>query len=140
MLLLPRFAGEGQFYLFFYHTPIAFAFVAYLFDRAERWNSIRQRQWLVEPIVIGLALARTVLPVPFISGHALFLTYVLLTSPRRLAWWIAALVLADVSYIKIVILHDATLIGGIVAGLLAALAVKWDTRQDTSRRTVVRGG
>jgi hypothetical protein len=129
MLVLPRFAGEGRFYLFFYHAPIAFAFMAYLFDRAGRWGVIRLRQWLVEILVIGLALSRTLMPVPFISGHALFLTYVLLTTPRRLAWWIAALVLLDVSYIKIVILHDATLIGGAIVGILAAVIAQVDKRR-----------
>ena len=69
MLLFPRFAGGGRFYLFYYHAPIAFAFVTYLFDRAEQWRKIRLRQWPIELSVLGLAISRTLMPIPFISGH-----------------------------------------------------------------------
>lgn len=124
MLLLPRYAdARERFYLFIYNAPIAFVFVAYLFDRVERRLAIRRRQWLIEPCVIGLALTRALVPVPLISGHALFLTYVVLTTPRRLAWRLAMLVLVEVAYIKIVFLHDATLVGGALIGTLAAHAV-----------------
>ena len=124
MLPLRRFAGPGRFYLWAYHAPIGFAFVTYLFDRIERWSQLQWRQWLVELPVLALALTRTLLPVPYISGHALFLNYVLLTTPPGLAWWIAALVFIDVAYIKLVRLRDATLIGGIGVGLFAGLLVR----------------
>ncbi len=124
MLLLPRYDdARERYYLFIYNAPIAFVFVAYLFDRAERGRAIRLRQGLIEPCVIGLAMTRALVPVPLISGHALFLTYTILTTPRRLAWWLAVLVLIEVSYIKIVLLHDATLIGGALIGIVAALFV-----------------
>ncbi len=124
LLLLPRYAdARERYYLFIYNAPIAFVFVVYLFDRAERWRAIRLRQWLIEPCVIGLAMTRALVPIPLISGHALFLTYAILTTPRRLAWWLAVLVLIEVSYIKIVLLHDATLIGGALIGIIAALFV-----------------
>jgi hypothetical protein len=121
---LPRFAGEGRFYLTYYHAPIGFAFVTYLFDRVERWDKIRRRQWIVELPVLGLALARALMPIPFISGHALFSTYAVLTVESRIARWAAALVVVGVAYIKVLILQDTTLVGGMIVGMLAALLTK----------------
>ncbi len=128
MLLLPRFAGEGRFYLFYYHAPIAFAFVTYLFDRAKQWRSIRPGRWAIEASVVGLALSRTLMLVPLISGHALFLTYFILTASSRFARWAAVLVMLDVIYVKLVFVRDLTLFGGIAVGLLAALLVHYDNR------------
>jgi len=121
MLLLPRFAGEGRFYLLYYHAPIAFAFVIYLFDRARQRHAIRPRRWAIEASVVGLALSRTLMPVPFISGHALFLTYFILTASSQIARWVAVLVMLDVIYVKLVFVQDLTLLGGVAVGLLAAL-------------------
>ena len=70
----PRFAGPDRFYLLYYHAPIVFAFAVYAFDRLERRPAIPWRQWLVEVPVIGPALSRTPAPLPFFSGHALFLS------------------------------------------------------------------
>jgi hypothetical protein len=129
MLLLPRFAGEGRFYLFYYHAPIAFAFVTYLFDRAKQWRAIQPRRWAIEASVVGLALSRTLVLVPFISGHALFLTYFILTASSRFARWVAALVMLDVIYVKLVFVQDLTLLGGAAVGLLAALLACYDCRR-----------
>jgi hypothetical protein len=82
------------------------------------------RQWVVELSVLALAVARALIPIPFISGHALFLTYAILTVTSPTARWTVATVLIEVIYIKVCVLHDATLIGGIVVGILAALLVK----------------
>lgn len=122
VLWQPGYTGQERAFQVAYNAPIVFVFAAYLLDRAERWRAIRPRQRIVELVVVGLAMARAAAPVPLISGHALFLTYVLLTTPRRLAWWSAALALVEVSYLKIAIWRDATLIGGAVVGLLAAWA------------------
>lgn len=124
MLPLPRFAGEGRYYLLYYHAPIGMVFVAYLFDRAERFRAIHPAQWLIELPLIALALARTITAVPLISGHALFLTYTILTTLSPIARWIAVAVLLDVIYIKFT-LQDVTLIGGVFVGILAVVARRW---------------
>ncbi len=103
--------------------------MAYLFDRGERWDPAHWRQWLFDLPVVALALSRALAPVPFVSGHALFLTYALLTLRLRIAWWISACVFAEVVYIKVFVLHDPTLIGGIVIGALAA----WLAREASRR-------
>lgn len=122
MTPVPLFAGEGRFYLLYYHAPIGFAFVTYAFDRAEHWSEIKWQQWMVEVPVLALALSRALVAIPFFSGHALFLVYALLTLSSRLARWITIIVLVDVIYIKAT-LQDLTLFGGIALGLLAAWLV-----------------
>jgi hypothetical protein len=74
-----------------------------------------------------LALSRAVMPIPFISGHALFLTYAIMTLKSQIALWVAIAVLIDVAYTKIA-LRDPTLIGGIAVGLFAALLVRQISR------------
>ncbi len=135
MLLLPRFAGEGRFYLLYYHAPIAFAFVTYLFDRAKQWRTIRPGRWAIEASVVGLALSRTLVLVPFISGHALFLTYFILTAFSQYARWVAVLAMLDVIYIKLVYVQDLTLLGGVAVGLLAAFGVRYDGIRSSNHRS-----
>ena len=120
----PRFAGPGRDILLYYHAPIGFAFTLYALDRWERWATIARRQWLVEAPVVALALSRTVAPLPFFSGHALFLSYVIAVPGRALARGAAALVMVDVVIFKVFLLHDPTLIGGIIIGLIAAAIVR----------------
>ncbi len=93
--------------------------MTYLFDRAKQWRSIRPGRWAIEASVVGLALSRTLMLVPPISGHALFLTYFILTASSRFARWAAVLVMLDVIYVKLVFVQDLTLFGGITVGLLA---------------------
>jgi len=52
-------------------------------------------------------------PIPFFSGHALFLSYALLTMRSKLAKVTALVVLLEVAYLKIFVWQDATLLGGI---------------------------
>jgi hypothetical protein len=111
------FQGDLRDLLVYYFAPIGVPFIAYLFDRAERWRDIR---WYIDLPLVVIAFARAVLPVPFISGHALFLTYALVTTQTRVARWTAALVLLQVAYFKLAIWHDWTLFGGIALGLLVA--------------------
>jgi hypothetical protein len=39
-------------------------------------------------------------------------SYLLVKTPLRLAWWLAAVVFAEVLYFKVVVLDDPTLVGG----------------------------
>lgn len=111
------FTGDLRDLLVYYFAPITVPFVAYLFDRAERWREI---QWWIDVPIVMVAFLRAMLPIPFISGHALFLTYALLTTQTRVARWTALIVLIQVAAIKIFAWHDPTLLGGIIVGILAA--------------------
>jgi hypothetical protein len=111
------FTGDLRDLLVYYFAPIAVPFIAYLFERAERWREVR---WWVDVPVVIVSFLRAMLPIPFISGHALFLTYALLTTQTRVARWTAIIVLIQVAAIKIFVWHDLTLLGGIIVGILAA--------------------
>jgi hypothetical protein len=111
------FQGDLRDLLVYYFAPIGVPFIAYLFDRVKRWPDIR---WYIDLLVVVIALLRAVSPIPLISGHALFLSYALVTTQTRVARWTAALVLLQVAYFKLAIWQDWTLFGGIALGLLAA--------------------
>ncbi len=115
-----RYEGEWRDLLVYYFAPIGVPFIAFLFDRAQHRNEIR---WWLDVTVVIVALLRSAYPIPFISGHSLFLTYALLTSQSWVARVMAFIVLLEVIYLKTFIWHDTTLIGGIGAGALAAWAM-----------------
>lgn len=125
--------GEQEWVLLTYVVPIGVPFVAFLFDRAEQRGTLSVRQWVVDVPVIVVALVRAAYPVPFISGHALFLAYALLTTRSWVGRLTAAVILIQVAYIKIVLWHDPTLFGGVIAGVLAAtLFTRWTRRRGVS--------
>ena len=115
------FEGEQRWFLLYYFTPIGIPFVAFLFDRVERNALASKAGWVIDAVVVGLALVRSVILIPIISGHALFLTYAILTSKSKIARITALLVLLEVAYIKIFMWSDATIIGGVLVGCVAAL-------------------
>lgn len=114
------FDGELEWFLLYYFVPIGVPFVAFLFDRAERRAGLTRAQWLVDGPLVALALTRAVFPVPFISGHALFLAYALLTTRSWVGRLTAAVILLQVAYIKIALWHDPTVFGGALLGAAAA--------------------
>lgn len=129
MLPLPRFAGERRWYLIGYHAPIGLVFVNYLFDRLRHRREIRLWQWGVEAGLIALALFRAIFTSPPISGHTLFLSYLLIVTPFRPVWWLSAVVFVEVILIKVAVLNDSTWMGGVLVGLACGLAVWWGKRQ-----------
>ncbi len=112
-----RYQGEWRDLLVFYFAPIGVPFVAFLFDRAQHRREMR---WWIDIPVVGLALLRSAYPIPLVSGHSLFLTYALLTSRSWVTRLTAFIVLLQVIYLKMFVWHDATLIGGIIGGVLVA--------------------
>ncbi len=114
------FDGELEWFLLYYFVPIGVPFVAFLFDRAERRALLTRAQWLVDGPLVALALTRAVFPVPFISGHALFLAYAVLTTRSWVGRLTAAVILIQVAYIKIALWHDPTVFGGALLGVATA--------------------
>ena len=114
------FDGERRRFLLYYFVPIGVPFVCFLFDRAERYASTSIAAWFVDLAVLVPALIRAFILIPVISGHALFLSYSLLTSRSGVARVTALLILLEVAYIKVFMWQDATLVGGVVGGCLAA--------------------
>ncbi len=121
LLVSLLFEGETRQFLLYYFAPIGVPFVCFLFARAERRASISRAAWLIDVAVLIPALIRAFVLIPIISGHALFLSYALLTSRSGVARVTAVLILLQVAYIKIIVWHDATLFGGIIVGCVAAV-------------------
>src|SRR5690349_5959543 len=115
------FEGDQRWFLLYYFTPIGIPFVAFLFDRAERYPLVSTASRTLDPVVLIPALARAFIRLPLISGHALFLTYCLFTSRSKVARIASILVLLQVVYLKLFVTHDTALFGGLIAGALAAL-------------------
>lgn len=118
---------EQHTFFLVYMVPIAAPFVAFLLDRAQRWLFGGRMPWqaylplAVDVPVVVLGFARTLYSVPFISGHALFLAYALLTTRSRTAQVLSVLVLAEVIYFKIFVWQDPTLYGGVLVATATAL-------------------
>jgi hypothetical protein len=118
------FDGTMRWFLLYYFVPIGIPFVAFLFDRAEQYRSISPVSWLIDLAVLIPALSRAFVRLPLVSGHALFLVYCLLTSRSKVARITAFLVLLQVAYLKIFVTHDTALVGGVIAGCLAAFVYR----------------
>ena len=109
-----------------YVLPIIIPFVAFLFDRAERFRQYDIIQLVVDVLIIGIAMGRVVANVPFISGHTLFLTYCLFSTRTLIPRVTAAIVLLQVIYLKYFVWHDwTTSTNGILLGSLAAFVIWW---------------
>ena len=115
---------------FMYVLPIIVPFVAFVFDRAEQFSGARSFELILDSAVVVTAIMRAIGDVPFVSGHALFLSYAIARPGRRLTKITAAAVMIQVLYLKFYVWHDLiTPITGTALGLLAALIVR---RQTTS--------
>src|ERR1041384_6534661 len=79
------FEGEFRWFLLYYFTPVGIPFVAFLFDRAEGYALTSIAAWVVDVVMLIPALTRAFIPLPLVSGHALFLTYCLLSSKSKVA-------------------------------------------------------
>ena len=117
-----QFTGDKLFNQYYYVVPIVVPFIAFLFDRAARFHQRKSLQLLVDALVVITAMWRVIGDVPYVSGHALFLTYVLLSNRSRIAFVTAAMVMIEVIYLKYFVWHDfITPTTGIMIGSLAAL-------------------
>ncbi len=124
LLVYIIFDGDRRLYVLYYSAPIGIPFVCFVFDRAERYKTTSQALWVVDLAVLIIALTRILVAIPLISGHAVFLSYALLTSRTKATLITAALIMLQVAYLKIFLWHDVTIFGGVVLGSLAAIAYR----------------
>jgi len=118
-----RFPDSKHSHQYFYVVPIVIPFVAFLFDRAERFRYSNLIQFSIDAVVTGTTIWRAVGHVPYISGHSLFLTYCVLTARSRVLQVTAAIVLIQVIYLKYIVWSDwVTSTSGIVLGILGAFS------------------
>ena len=114
-----NFNGAGRVILLAYHLPIGFAFSMFVLTEAVNFRKEQAARHFTSILVTGLSVFRVLMEVPFYSGHAFFITYMLLVTESLTARIVAVLVLLDVVYFKVWLLHDPTVWGGMVLGLAA---------------------
>lgn len=120
-----RFSGDKLSNQYLYVVPIVIPFIAFLFDRAEGFRQSTRLRTIVDVLVVVTAMWRVFGNVPYVSGHALFLTYALLSSRSRVAQVTAGLVMIEVAYLKYFVWHDwVTPTCGIMLGSLAATILR----------------
>jgi hypothetical protein len=108
-----------------YVVPIIVAFMAFLSDRAEHGHRFSRAGVAIDLAVVGTAILRVVTRLPFISGHALFLSYAMLGPSTLVTRITASVVLGEVIYLKYFVWHDPiTSTVGIVLGTIAALLAR----------------
>ena len=97
---------------------------------------INYLHFIVDALVVVLAMGRVVGNVPFVSGHTLFLTYAILSSRSIVVRVTALLVMAQTVYLKYFVWHDfVTSTSGIVLGMTAAAVVfAWGRRPAAAAR------
>jgi hypothetical protein len=116
-----------------YVVPIVVPFIAFLFDRASEIQEANPRTFVVDALVVGTAMMRVIGNVPFVSGHALFLTYAIMRPGSLVTRIAATVVMGEVVYLKVFVWHDLiTPLAGIALGLVAAFLVRRLSMTETS--------
>ena len=109
---------------FQYFVPLMVPMIAFMFERVEHVREANFFQHGVDYLVFALAVGRVVGDVPYVSGHTLILSYILLQSKSRLVHISSILVLAQTLYLKYIVWGDfVTSNVGIALGCALALLV-----------------
>ena len=120
-----KFSGDKLINQYYYVTPIVIPFVVFLSERAKTFRLESPITKLIDAIVIVTAMWRVIGDVPYISGHALFLTYAILSAYSYLGRITAIIIMIEVVYLKIVVWNDwLSLTSGILLGVIAFLMAK----------------
>jgi hypothetical protein len=115
-------------------VPIVVPFVSFLLDRIERFREASFLELVVDAAVVVTAMMRVIGDVPFVSGHALFLSYALLRPGSVVTRATAGLVLVEVIYLKLFVWHDRiTPVTGIFLGVIAACIARRETKESARR-------
>ena len=120
-----KFSGDKLINQYYYVTPIVIPFVIFLIERAKNFQQESTITKLIDAIVIVTAMWRVIGDVPYISGHALFLTYAILSAYTYLGRITAIIIMIEVVYLKVFIWNDwLSLTSGILLGVIAFLMAK----------------
>jgi len=115
-----RFTGAALTGQYIYVVPIVVPFVAFLCDRVAEFRSAGLWILAIDSLVVFTAMMRVIGDVPFVSGHALFLTYAILRRGSLITRTMSALVMVEVLYLKLFVWHDfVTPVGGVALALVA---------------------
>ena len=114
---------------FQYFVLLMVPLIAFMFERVEHVRAANFFQHGVDYLVFALAVGRVVGDVPYISGHTLLLSYILLQSKSKLVRISAIFVLAQTLYLKYFVWGDfVTSNVGLALGCTLALLVAFSTK------------
>jgi hypothetical protein len=114
---------------FQYFVPLMVPLIAFMFERVEHVREANFFQHGVDYLVFALAAGRVVGDVPYISGHTLLLSYMLLQSKSRLVRISSILVLAQTLFLKYFVWRDfVTSNVGIALGCALAFLVAFSRK------------
>lgn len=109
---------------FQYFVPLMVPLIAFMFERVEHVREASFFQHGVDYLAFVLAAGRVVGDVPYISGHTLLLSYMLLQSKSKLVRIASIFVLAQTLILKYFVWGDfVTSNVGIAVGCALALVV-----------------
>ena len=109
---------------FQYFVPLMVPLIAFMFERVEHVREANFFQHGVDYLVFVLAAGRVVGDVPYISGHTLLLSYMLLQSRSKLVCISSILVLVQTLFLKYFVWGDfVTSNVGIAMGCALAFLV-----------------
>ena len=116
---------------FQYFVPLMVPMIAFMFERVEHVREANFFQHGVDCLVFGLAVGRVVGDVPYISGHTLLLSYVLLMSKSRVVRITSIIVLLQTLFLKYFVWGDfVTSNVGIALGCALAFLVSRVSRKN----------
>lgn len=116
---IKNFNGAGLSILLVYHAPIVFAFLLFVISEYQDFWKEHGFRHIISLVVIACSLARVIKEIPLYSGHAFFITYMVLMVKSKMARIVAIIVLLDVIWLKCFVWHDESVWGGILFGLIA---------------------
>jgi hypothetical protein len=120
LFVMLRTDGFVRSWLIYYFLPVGVVFVSFILDRVKELRKTSILGLFLDLLIVLLSLARAVTSIPFYSGHALFLTYTLLSARLRVVKILSLVVLLQVMYLKLIKWDDwVTLLSGLVVGILA---------------------
>ena len=115
---------------FQYFVPLMVPCFAFIIERVQHVRKANFFQHGVDFLVFGLAVGRVVGNVPYVSGHTLLLSYMLVSSRSKLVRIASILVLGQTLFLKYYVWGDfVTSNVGIVLGCTLALIVRWVSRR-----------
>jgi hypothetical protein len=120
---LPSLTATQRFWLL-YNAPIYGLFFFWLYCRTHERDSFRVGEIVTDGFVVCLALSRFLGPLIPPSGHALFLSYSLLTTGNRLYRIVAAVLLALTIALKLSWGDYHSWLYGILLGVVFAVLHK----------------
>jgi len=130
-----NFNGAGRFIFITYHVPIGIAFSMFVLTEAVNFDRGRLFRHVVTFLVTAASVLRAFGEIPFYSGHAFFISYMVLVTESLTARIVAELVLLDVFYVKVFMLHDPTIWGGAILGLAAFVFQRVISRKSTLKNS-----